>query len=367
MASLNNKKLFKNKTKRLKKKRVKKTLYSSQSGNFVSLKGGFSQNPVVINLIYYIPPPPPTNLLPPPPPPNLLPPPPPPNLLPPPLPTNLLQTQLTQILNKLDTELYDLVYVSIGSKFNETWYIKNKILSNSAYQLVPFFLTTISKRRVLCIAIDQFNESNNDIRKSIVNINENYDSADINNIDFYILNTINIRDATNNDSMKQAEYTGNIIATLSEKLQSKEFNPEKYMVCNYVKFKNPSEIEEKIKNEIKEKVKNALINYNYENSYYDWIGYTDSMFFDYISNKIDSVAHGLLKYKYTDEPYSSPIIEIINNNINQNRFSHYYPIKRPIVEFDIYNYDINKIIPKTNDFVYSLGEIIEGIQNHIKS
>ncbi len=305
--------------------------------------------------------------------------------------------QLSPIISKIDTENYDLVYISVGSKYNEQKFtiLGTTITANSAYQVVPFFLIPrTSRKRVLCIAIDQFNESANDIQHTLTDIKKYYKPEDLSHIDLFLINTIDARNNINRnfnnnpDQIAQTQYIGNIIDTISEKLEMVNFDPKKYMVCNYVKFKNPIGIETNINNQMPIQIKNALTKHKYGQCYYEWLGYSNTLFFDYITNyvvnpnftmpirntNINLAGNETFVNSLGDEQRTPKKVDILygneymfyNNDIlylYPLQFKYLFPIKPPRIDPDN-NINIQNIEQNTNDFVYSLGELVEHVQQY---
>ncbi len=273
-----------------------------------------------------------------------------------------LNTQLDAIMAKE----YDLVYVSIGGKLNETSFVLQgeTIETNSSQQIVPFFLTNKdTTTKILCISIDQYTD-NDDIKKTYRNIK--YITP---NIDLFFINTTQWRNKilqTNGyDAEPQATFVGELIGIISEKMRSKSLDPKNYMVCNYVKFKNPI-AEVKLKNLLIDKIYSALKSYGYQDCYYNWCGYGNIIFYNYIMkgkndivppilNGVSDIFNVLLR-KDDDK---------LENSIKLERsFNHHLPKLIPIV----YPYEVFSFFEKdpnvyfsSNNFVYNLKELKDHI------
>ncbi len=266
--------------------------------------------------------------------------------------------------------------------------------------------TAATAPRVLCIGIDQFNESVEDIKKTILDIGRNYDANSLTNIDLVLVNTIKARDTIGaHNATAQTKYVGNIIGTISKKLKSINFDPKKYMVCNYVKFKNQTvnlgNTEKTLKTQMPVDIIAALKEHRYEQCYYEWLGYSNTLFMDYITNDIGKIHTDFTSINTTTHKTFLDInripirdeeilvgrpagrergkgVPVVCNEsymfynyylsrLHQRQFGAYFPIKPPQVDPECFGIDIRTIKPATNDFVYSLGELIEGIQTHIKN
>jgi hypothetical protein len=194
---------------------------------------------------------------------------------------NPLYSVLEPLLDSISTGNYDLIYISIGSKFNEPNILPG-IKSNSEYQVLPFFLHSNSscradKKKVLSIAIDTFRDED-DIKATLDNLRKI--RLDSSNITLFILNTptIALNPAIDLLLLKL------LLKTICTTLQQIHFNKDNLMVCNYVKFKNlqlygPEKyINENISNTITE----ALTEYSYNECLYNWLGYNPLIYYNYI-------------------------------------------------------------------------------------
>lgn len=118
------------------------------------------------------------------------------------------------------------------------------------------------------------------------------------------------------------------------------------MVVNYIKFKHPNSIEEKLRSEVSKILEKNMTDNGYENSYYEWLGYNKMVFYNCIILKkyIDllkvgfdfnkfSILNGFQKNQYK-------IFELNKSGFKkgEERFrdilKYIYPIKNPYYEFE---------------------------------
>jgi hypothetical protein len=197
---------------------------------------------------------------------------------------NPLDLLLKPLLDSISTGNYDLIYISIGSKFNEPNILPG-IKSNSEYQVLPFFLHSNSscradKKKVLSIAIDTFRDED-DVKATLDNLRKI--RLDSSNITLFILNTgTPATDLTKpiNDLLLLKLSLKTICTTL----QQIHFNKDNLMVCNYVKFKNLQLYgpEEYINENISGTITEALKEYSYNECLYNWLGYNPLIYYNYI-------------------------------------------------------------------------------------
>ena len=287
----------------------------------------------------------------------------------------------------------ELIYISIGSKFNELFfdnYDKNnkmyRTFTNTGYQMVPFFLCKNSKPRenVLCnsepckvlnIVVDIFNNEE-EIEYSKTNINKSlFDKRtmdyglDTTNITQFFINILEIRNEMNPHNIdSQISFLGNLIDIISKKIRENNVDNNNFMVCNYIKFKQPNTIESKFENNISMKILEVLTVNNYSDSCYDWCGYNPIFFYNCIrlTSKIKFFQqYNLLQLKELDPYDENNIFEIKEEELNianikskkiVENLQYIFPIK------NIYDEKINEgkyPINRFNNFVYSIYEFIK--------
>lgn len=219
---------------------------------------------------------------------------------------NIQSEIVTNLYPEIENYKNGLIYFSLGSKYNEPTLksglgIKDEINTNSAYQMIPYFLYSDSLQRVdpslscydnticdcLCIVFDSF--SLKELNDNISIIYKYFSIQVASNIKLYILNTYDIRDELlHSNSLFVFEQ---IIRGFCDELISKNINSKQFMLCNYVKFK--TDIEETYEQSIKNMLAIVLREKDYENSHYEWFGYRTSgnyLLYDfiYLNNKFNT-------------------------------------------------------------------------------
>jgi hypothetical protein len=180
-----------------------------------------------------------------------------------------ITAQTTRVNVCLEKNAYDFVYVSLGSSFNEPFVMASKeghhdLLSNAEYQMVPQFLRenrsdhpqilldnrycqrkkavshatyTPTSKHYLVIVLDDFNPDK--IQKNIEILTRIITSqleAGI-TMDIIILNhRITFESKDNIETVSITPFMKNLTRIPSNQL----------MVCNYVKFYNPNQLESKL-------------------------------------------------------------------------------------------------------------------------
>lgn len=234
------------------------------------------------------------------------------------------------IYNIFKNKIYDYVYVSIGSKYNQqdvyfysqTMNVANRRDTNALYQMVPLFLyTKPSSKTILNITIDIFrNDHELLFNKRLI------ESTDIDNMDNLIINM-----TCNEETIREFGET------LLLKLLNNNISETDFMLCNYVKFMNspnPEEIdaENNIPIYLEKIFKGEYL--KYINSYYEWYGYKYNLY-----NCIYNVSYGkkdICLYNTTT---------ILNNKINilHNQNIRKSINEKKIIELMVNSYDISVI------------------------
>ena len=347
-----------------KKTRKNKKIY--KSNNKYNLKGGFASQ-TIINIPYS------SNL------------------------TESTNTALAPIFETLPTFSKDLVYVSFGSKLNErtleseyldpTYSYVNKV--NAAYQMVPFFLCSNSNPRtkmlcdgnqcrVLNIVIDMFNgeedieNSKKYINEILANMSELDIPLDTSNITQYFVNISEVKDGIFKDIMAQNKnpytadehhlFLGTLSDILCKKMRENGIDEKNFMLCNYIKFKHPNPVEDRIRKKAEETFDRVLTENGYENSYYEWFGYFPMMLYNCIAppNVVERIktafGAGALRIMFKDDiqnPFK--ILELTKSDFKNPKlldlFKNVIPIKNITHEYEpptAYGED------RKNNFCYSL-------------
>lgn len=169
---------------------------------------------------------------------------------------------LILLISKVD--IYDYVYISLGSKMNErcvSFSYPFKIdqqMSNAEYQMIPDFIRLQPEsNKILCIVIDDFhNETfykwNKSHLENLLTIHKNI---------YTVLFDQNI--TLNNVTL--------IIKTLNN-IFKKHVCPTRFLLCNYICFKNSNELDLHFENKLPNKIQNAM-DFTYKECFYQWCGY----------------------------------------------------------------------------------------------
>jgi hypothetical protein len=185
-------------------------------------------------------------------------------------------SDLFSIIEKrnIDTP-FTKVYVSIGSKYNEsvvsfnlhkTWdhrinqYTYLKAKTNAISQMIPDFIMNNEEEKILVITIDQFkNETTQEIL-------EKYMRDSVNNIDIVLF-----------DQFCGRLFLENFLEKLLDFSVKNSISERNLLICNYVKFMNePNATEREAETVIPETIQRILDKFEkgkYAYSFYEWFGY----------------------------------------------------------------------------------------------
>ena len=229
-----------------------------------------------------------------------------------------INTALEPIFKVIPDFSKDLVYISFGSKFNERtldseylhpdYSYMNRV--NAGYQMVPFFLCSNSNPRlkmlcdgkpcrVLSITVDIFNgeedieNSKKYITESLTNARELDESLETANITQYFINIFDVKNGIFKDVMEKGKnpysadehhlFLGMLADILCKKIKENGVIDKNFMLCNYIKFKHPNPVEDKISKKSSEIFDRVMKENDYENSYYEWFGYFPMMLYNCIA------------------------------------------------------------------------------------
>ncbi len=282
----------------------------------------------------------------------------------------IINLQLNSDLKVLLAPIYKaitpdkLIYISVGGKYTEEnlertlcYPTTKPCPTNSAYQMVPYFLCKNSPARqnmghqnVVCIVIDIFND-NDDIHKSIDHIKKQ--GNDTSNVKMYIINLLNVQNqimATHlYNPIPHAEYMKTLIQAIILKADEQNVDSKNIMVCNYVKFKHPNRNEHVLQDKMIENIK-AAMNPKYTKSYYNWCGYDPMMYYNCITKS------------YNQNPLSG---EHINDQMAIYSTDDFNDTSHKFEKMFV----INKAKPlplkysnSDNNFVYSVKDIMNNIE-----
>ena len=228
-------------------------------------------------------------------------------------------------------DIYDYIYISIGCKKNEDYINTKKTPSNSIYQMFPNFL--LSFKNPLVLLIDNFNLKYDDMGN--MEIIKNWVNSGEFNMNVYIIDYL---------------FDLNSIIELIKKLfiNLDNYNPQKWMVCNYIRFKNEHTLNKEVifYNKYIDKLKELYYDERYNKYFtnlYMWNGYQrflrdliTQFEYLYIKNNRDIVFFKLdQKYNNTLEEIS--IIDILEYLYQYNKTYNY-------------KYNLVKKIPPIDDF-----------------
>lgn len=231
-------------------------------------------------------------------------------------------SDLEETLVHLSKDYIQSAYISIGSKINEnTVHLgKHTTRSNSIFQMIPQFLQnpeSNSDKLKCIIVIDQFNKSS---------LNEN-----IRQLQHYMTRIMKI--VIINYEIKESEE-----AYFQEKLQYlfQHFiflDPEEIMICNYVKFLNEPNLNEKYTEEMVPRIiQDSLKDSKFKDCHYEWFGY-NSLLYNFIYKKTSymSVYYSLtsLKHILSNKTYRNPNDEKIAKNVFNITDFEYFSVRGP--------------------------------------
>jgi hypothetical protein len=166
---------------------------------------------------------------------------------------------------------YDKIYISLGSKINET-FIKfdspekkrnKKFLSNSTEQMIPVFIKTCNyDTRILSVVIDNF-ETEQNINKNIVLLEPEKPP----NVDIVIF-----------DKFCSQPFLTELIKYFVKLFMLFDMNQKNVMICNYIKYNNKTnnEIDLYSQKMVPETIQKVLDNEEFEKyayCFYQWFGY----------------------------------------------------------------------------------------------
>ena len=231
-------------------------------------------------------------------------------------------SDLEKTLVHLSKDYIQSAYISIGSKINENIVHlgKDTTRSNSIFQMIPQFLQnpeSNSDKLKCIIVIDQFNKSS---------LNEN-----IRQLQHYMTRIMKI--VIINYEIKESEET-----YFQEKLQYlfQHFiflDPEEIMICNYVKFLNEPNLNEKYTKEMVPRIiQDSLKDSKFKDCHYEWFGY-NSLLYNFIYKKISymNLYNSLLSLKHvlTNKTYRNANDEKIAKNVFNITDFEYFSVKGP--------------------------------------
>jgi len=172
---------------------------------------------------------------------------------------------LQELVDFIRPNSYDYVYISLGSKMNESstmfsYPIKNNCLSSNAeYQMIPAFVRLQpEKNKILCLVIDDFHNItlhkwNIQYMQKVLNCHTNIQLVLYDQI-------ISLTNITHNIQTLNLLFKKNICAT-------------RFLLCNYICFKSSNDTELRLENELPNKIQKAM-DFKYKECFYQWFGYS---------------------------------------------------------------------------------------------
>lgn len=186
---------------------------------------------------------------------------------------NLLYVSGLNDLQKTVIELFDLnkykhVYLSLGSKWNETHYEYTEIYgnktsrpTNSDLQLIPNFLKDRNEKTLL-ISFDQYHNVENRMENFKI-VQKHLDK----NMDFIFY-----------DNIDNIDILESFLQFILEIIEINHILPDDFMIVNYIRFQRPNQLEYSAEKNSKELVKYILKNSIYKNCHYVWFGYQENLY-----------------------------------------------------------------------------------------
>jgi len=177
-------------------------------------------------------------------------------------------TNFQSVIIELCKKKYTKIYVSIGSKWNESTYEysqmygnKEKRQTNSHLQMVPNFMKD-RHEKVILIVLDQFNDLEN--RTTNFGIIQKQLNEDIDFI-FY-------------DDIDNIGVIQTFIKYMVDIVEINDLSPDNFMIANFIKFQHPNIIEystEKSSPDVIDKILKSTI---YSECLYVWFGYQENLY-----------------------------------------------------------------------------------------
>jgi len=210
---------------------------------------------------------------------------------------------LQELVGFIQPHTYDYVYISLGSKMNESvttfsYPIKdNEIVSNAEYQMIPAFIRLQPEtNKILSLVIDDFH-------------NSTLHKWNINSMKNTLKHHKNVQLVFFDQNITLSNIT-HIIQTITNVFKN-IVSPTHILVCNYICFKSSNLIELNFENQLPTKIQKAM-GLQYKDCFYQWFGYsfyTYNHIYHYNSyhlqklmnfNYITSLLNKILKNKQLD-------------------------------------------------------------------
>lgn len=218
---------------------------------------------------------------------------------------------------------YHMVYVSIGSQYNESHVqfntpskIQNKqFVTNASQQMIPHFLRYRSEEQnILIIAIDYYRTDQKIYTNRVLLEKHMDDNMDIIMINQYCSQT----------------FLEEFIGMLFTKIKHHNIDSNNVMICNYVKhLNNPNALEERTETMIPTTIQNILDHPHfsqYSKCFYEWFGYRFYLYnfiYNYKNCRMAFSGYNFIneletfmKCQYDDNMKSTAVVQ----NVNTIRF-----------------------------------------------
>lgn len=244
---------------------------------------------------------------------------------------------------------YDFIYVSIGSKFNESQFeimgYNNKPLirkTNAVRQMIPEFLFSINPI-VVAHNIEELEETpetnidTNDPRILCISI-DHYDNIKSKTANYNLISEVIKKNSANIDFIQYEEIGSlqiieELIYLFIEKAEEKSIPTERFMIANYVRFLHcPNHTECFLETRIPEEIHRILFKTRYSSCFYQWYGYQHNLY------------NLLYNYNHLNIYISvgfTPLITILNKTLKNDCISQYNI--NDVAEY-IANIDFNRCI-----------------------
>jgi len=195
---------------------------------------------------------------------------------------------LEKIKSMNENTPYDFIYISYGSKINETRVQigSSHIPTNSHLQIIPNFLQAREEStKILSISIDDYS---------------NDETSTLNKIQSYMTSNMDVYLFDNTETSIQE-----ITCALVQYLNTIDFDPSNVMFCNFIRYIIPNKIECKIEEDMPNIIYNIICeasSQKYGECFYQWFGYniyTYNLVFKYIMRDPISVMYSRILNQFS--------------------------------------------------------------------
>ena len=204
---------------------------------------------------------------------------------------------------------YQSIYTSLGSKQNEVYVSSNpstlpERVTNASYQMVPSFMRNITdNNRGLIIVIDDFHNDDSQLQNEniLTDLSTQFTWLDFIMVDAYLT--------------KDALYS--IIQSITNFANLTHILPNDFKISNFIRFRHPNETEQTLEIWIPDfiqRVLDTLHDGKYNQSYYQWYGYSYYTY-DYI------YCYKLYKIAYAF--YANAIYDILHKSLISTCLNEY--------------------------------------------